>query len=97
MKYFAWDDEKNAKLKAERGIGFEDVVFHIERGGLLDTVDHPNPSRYAGQRMFIVRREDYVYLVPFVEDERTMFLKTIIPSRKATKRYLGEESDDHET
>jgi len=97
VKYFAWDDEKNAKLKAERGIGFEDVVFHIERGGLLDTVDHPNPSRYAGQRMFIVRREDYVYLVPFVEDEHTMFLKTIIPSRKATKQYLGEESDDHET
>ena len=97
MKYFAWDDEKNAKLKAERGIGFEDVVFHIERGDLLDTVDHPNPSRYAGHRMFIVRREDYVYLVPFVEDEHTVFLKTIIPSRKATKQYLGEESDDHET
>ena len=97
MKYFAWDDEKNAKLKSERGIGFEDVVFHIERGDLPDTVDHPNPSRYAGQRMFIVRREDYVYLVPFVEDEHTMFLKTIIPSRKATKQYLGEESDDHET
>ena len=57
MKYFAWDNEKNAKLKAERGIGFEDVVFHIERGDLLDTVDHLNPSRYAGQRMFIVRRE----------------------------------------
>ena len=97
VKYFAWDDEKNAKLKAERGIGFEDVVFHIERGDLLDTVDHPNPSRYAGQRMFIVRREDYVNLVPFVEDEHTMLLKTIIPSRKATKQYLGEESDDHET
>jgi uncharacterized DUF497 family protein len=97
VKYFAWDDDKNAKLKAERGIGFEDVVFHIERGDLLDTVDHPNPSRYAGQRMFVVRREDYVYLVPFVEDEHTMFLKTIIPSRKATKQYLSEESDDHET
>ena len=91
------DDAKNAKLKADRGIGFEDVVFHIERGDLLDTVDHSNPSRCAGQRMFIVRREDYVYLVPFVEDEHTMFLKTIIPSRKATKQYLGEESDDHET
>ena len=97
MKYFDWDDAKNAKLRAERVIGFEDIVFHIERGDLLDTVDHPNPSRYAGQRMFIVRREDYVYLVPFVEDEHTMFLKTIIPSRKATKQYLGEESDDHET
>ena len=96
MKDFAWDDDKNAKLKAERGIGFEDIVFHIERGDLLDTVDHPNPTRYAGQRMFVVRCEDYAYLVPFVEDEETVFLKTIIPSRKATKQYLGEESDDQE-
>lgn len=71
-------------------------MFHIERGDLLDTVDHPNPTRYAGQRMFVVRREDYPYLVPFVEDEETVFLKTIIPSRKATKQYLGEDSDDQE-
>ena len=96
MKLFGWDDAKNAKLRAERGIGFEDIVFHIERGGLLDTVDHPHPDRYAGQRMFVVRREEYVYLVPFVEDEHTVFLKTIIPSRKATKQYLDKESDDHE-
>ena len=94
MKYFAWDDEKNAKLKAERGIGFEDVIFHIERGDLLDILTHPNPERYGRQRIFVVRREDYVYLVPFVEDEHTVFLKTIIPSRKATKQYLGEESND---
>jgi uncharacterized DUF497 family protein len=93
VKYFAWDDAKNAKLKADRGIGFEDVVFHIERGDLLDILEHPNPDRYAGQRIFVVQREDYVYLVPFVEDEHTVFLKTIIPSRKATKQYLGEESD----
>lgn len=96
MKLFGWDDAKNAKLRADRGIGFEDIVFHIERGDLLDTVDHPNRGRYAGQRMFIVRREAYVYLVPFVEDEHTVFLKTIIPSRKATKQYLDEESNDHE-
>jgi uncharacterized DUF497 family protein len=94
VKYFAWDDEKNAKLKAERGIGFEDVIFHIKHGGLLDILTHPNPERYAHQRIFVVRREDYVYLVPFVEDEHTVFLKPIIPSRKATKQYLGEESDD---
>jgi uncharacterized DUF497 family protein len=94
VKYFDWDDAKNAKLRTERGIGFEDIVFHIERGHLLDVLEHPNPSRYAGQRIFVVRREDYVYLVPFVEDEQTVFLKTIIPSRKATKQYLGEESDD---
>jgi len=96
MKYFAWDDDKNAKLRAERGIGFEDVVFHIERGDLLDILEHPNPDRYGGQRMFVGRREDYVYLVPFVEDDALVFLKTIIPSRKATTRYLGEEPDGHE-
>jgi hypothetical protein len=94
VKYFAWDEAKNAKLRKERGIGFGDIVFHIERGDLLDILEHPNPDRYAGQRIFVVRREHYAYLVPFVEDEHTVFLKTIIPSRKATKQYLGEESDD---
>ena len=94
VKYFDWDDAKNAKLLAERGIGFEDIVFHIERGDLLDILEHPNPDRYAGQRIFVVQREDYVYLVPFVEDDHSVFLKTIIPSRKATKQYLGEEPDD---
>ena len=96
MKYFAWDEAKNAKLKVERGIGVEDIVFHIERGDLLDTLEHPNPEHYKGQRVFIVRRDDYVYVVPFVEDEKLVFLKTIMPSRKATKQYLGKESDDHE-
>ena len=94
VKYFAWDDAKNAKLKAERGIGFEDLVFHIEHGDLLDILEHPNPDWDAGQRILVVQREEYMYLVPFVEDEHTVFLKTIIPSRKATKQYLGEESDD---
>ena len=93
VKYFAWDDANNAKLRAERGIGFEDIVFHIERGDLLDVLEHPNRDRYAGQRFFVVQRDEYAYLVPFVEDEHTVFLKTIIPSRKATKEYLGEESD----
>ena len=96
MKYFDWDDAKNAKLRVERGIGFEDIVFHIKRGDLLDILEHPNASRYAGQRIFVIRRDDYAYLVPFVEDEHTVFLKTIIPSRKATKQYLGEGSDDED-
>ncbi len=96
VKYFAWDDAKNAQLKANRGIGFEDIVFHIERGDLLDILEHPNPERYAGQRVFVVQRENSAYLVPFVEDEHSVFLKTIIPSRKVTKQYLGQESDDHE-
>lgn len=94
VKYFDWDDARNAKLKKERGIGFEEVVFHIERGDLLDVLDHPNPKRDGGQRIFVVRRDGYAYLVPFVEDGDTVFLKTIIPSRKATKQYLAEESDD---
>ena len=97
VKYFTWDEAKNDRLKADRGVGFEEIVFHIERGDLLDTVGHPNQERYRGQRMFVVRRHHYVYLVPFVEDDTSVFLKTIIPSRGATKHYLGGEPDDHET
>ena len=89
VKYFAWDDAKNAKLRAERGIGFEDIVFHIERGDLLDILEHPNPDRYARQHIFVVQREDYVYLVPFVEDEHTVFLKTIHPEPESDEAVLG--------
>jgi uncharacterized DUF497 family protein len=96
LKYFAWDEAKNERLKAERGVGFEDIVFHIERGDVLDILEHPNRQRYGGQRIFVIRREDYVYLVPFIEDEKLIFLKTIIPSRKATKQYLGEDPEHHE-
>jgi len=88
MKYFAWNDEKNEQLKRERGISFEEVVFHIERGDLLDVVEHPKQHRYRGRRMFLVNIEDYAYLVPFIETEEEVFLKTIIPSRKATTTYL---------
>ena len=91
MKHFAWDETKNEKLKAERGIGFEEIVFHIGRGDLLDILEHPNVQRYRNQWILVVQRDDYVYLVPFVEDERLIFLKTIIPSRKATKLFLGKE------
>jgi uncharacterized DUF497 family protein len=87
VKYFTWNDEKNEKLKAKRGIGFEEIVFHIERGDLLDILEHPNQDRYRGQRVSVVQRDDYAYLVPFVEDDTFVFLKTIIPSRKATKQY----------
>jgi uncharacterized DUF497 family protein len=97
VRYFTWDDAKNEKLKAERGIGFEEIVFLIERGDLLDVLEHPNQERYGDQRIFVVQRDDYVYLVPFVEDDRLVFLKTIIPSRKATKHYLGKEAKDYET
>lgn len=88
MKHYSWNPEKNRQLKAERGVSFEEVVFYIERGQLRDIVEHPNQERYGGQRIFIVEINEYVYLVPFVETEREVFLKTIIPSRKATERYL---------
>lgn len=91
MRYFTWSAEKNERLRRDRGISFEEVVFHIERGDVLDLLEHPNQKRYPGQRIFVVLVGDYVYLVPFVESEREVFLKTIIPSRKATRQYLGEE------
>ena len=88
VKHYSWNHEKNRRLKAERRVSFEEVVFYIERGQLLDIVEHPNQERYGGQRIFIVKIRDYAYLVPFVETEREIFLKTIIPSRKATRDYV---------
>lgn len=94
MKFFTWDDAKNEKLKAQRGVGFEEIVFHIEHGDVLDILEHPNQLRYAGQRIFVIARDGYAYLVPFVEDKRQIVLKTIIPSRKATRQYLDKETGD---
>jgi len=94
VKYYTWDGRKGAKLKAERGVAFEDIVFYIAQGQLLDIVEHPNQERYTGQRMFIIEINAYAYLVPFVETEQEIFLKTIIPSRKATKRYLRGQQDE---
>jgi len=88
MKYHSWNNEKNEKLKKERDISFEDVLFYIEHGKLLAILKHTNPKRYPGQNIYIVEINNYVYLVPFVETENEIFLKTIIPSRKATKKYL---------
>lgn len=88
MKLFEWNSEKNVQLKEERGISFEDVIFFIDRGDVLDIVPHPRQSKYPGQMMFIVNIENYAYLVPFMESEEAIFLKTIIPSRKATRKYL---------
>ena len=75
-------------MKSERQVSFEDVVFYIEKGFLLDVLEHPNQEKYKGQKIFVIQIDDYVYLVPFVENEHEIFLKTIIPSRKATKKYL---------
>lgn len=94
VKYFAWDAEKNERLRAERGISFEEIVFHIERGDILDILAHPYQERYEGQRILVVNVDDSAYLVPVVETEGEVILKTIIPSRKATKRYLRGERED---
>ena len=92
VKYFSWDVEKNERLKAGRGISFEEIIFHIERGDVLDVLEHPKQDRYRGQRVFVVNVGSYAYLVPFEETENEVVLKTIIPSRKATKKYLRGET-----
>lgn len=88
MKVFNWNTEKNKWLKENRGIGFEDIVFLIDEGFLIDIIRNSSPS-YETQKIFVIEFRLYVYLVPFVENQDEIFLKTIIPSRKATKRYLG--------
>jgi uncharacterized DUF497 family protein len=88
VKPFRWDSGKNEALRAERGLTFEAVVVAVESGGLLDVLGHPNPTKYPRQRILVVEIDRYVHLVPFVEEKEHYFLKTIIPSRKATRDYL---------
>ena len=88
MKFFSWNNEKNDQLKRERNISFEEVLYYIVRGELLDILEHPNREKYPDQKIFVINIRDYVYMVPFVESEDEIFLKTIIPSRKATAKYL---------
>jgi hypothetical protein len=97
LKQILWDVDKNALLHQERGVCFEDVLLALERGALLDRLDHPNQAKYPGQKMMIVEIADYAYLVPYVETEGYLFLKTVIPSRKATRQYLLRKGVDHET
>ena len=89
MKFFDWNLKKNERLKAEREISFEDIVYSIQHDGLLDILEHPKKNRFPHQRIFLVNVNDYAFIVPFVEEEGITFLKTIIPSRKMTKKYLG--------
>lgn len=88
MKTFAWNVDKNAWLNAKRQVTFDEIVLCIEMGFLLDILEHPNREKYDGQKIFVVQVDNYAYLVPFVENEHEVFLKTIIPSRKATRKYL---------
>ena len=94
MKPFRWSPDKNDTIKGERGVSFEAIVVAIESGDLLDILAHPNPDKYPRQRVLVVVHDSYAYLVPYVEEDDYYFLKTVIPSRKATRDYLnqGEEN-----
>ncbi len=88
-KPFRWDADKNARLMLERGVSFELVVVAVENGALLQVLQHPNAEKYPRQKIMVVGIEGYAHLVPFVEEAEYLFLKTIIPSRKATRDFLG--------
>ena len=90
QKHFNWDPEKNQSLLAQQGISFERIVFEIASGNELAVLEHPNQGRCPGQKISMVQVDDYVYAVPFVETEAEIFLKTIIPSRKATKQFRSK-------
>lgn len=96
MKPFRWSPEKNDQLKAERGISFEQMTVAVETNGLLDVLTHPNQAKYPSQRILVVASDGYAYLVPFVEEADHYFLKTVIPSRKATRDYLSAGGNDVE-
>lgn len=96
MKPFRWSPEKNEELRAVRGISFESIVVSVEAGGLLDILAHPNQAKYPRQRVLVVACDNYACLVPFVEERDYFFLKTVIPSRKATRDYLNQGDTDAE-
>ena len=88
MKPIRWNAEKSLSLKAERGVSFEEVLSAISQGALITVMDHPNRAKYGHQKMLVVVIRDYAYLVPYVESESEIFLKSIIPSRKAPRDFL---------
>jgi len=93
VKPINWNSEKNQWLIEERGISFEDVVFYLQRDAILDDIEHPNLDQYPNQRVFVLSIDEYIHLVPYVENDSEIFLTTVIPSRKLTKQYLGESNE----
>lgn len=94
MKPFRWSSEKNRQLKIERGVSFEQMVVAMDDGGLLDILEHPNAAKYPKQKVLVVGSDGYASLVPCVEASDHVFLKTVIPSRKATRDYLRGKDHD---
>ena len=91
---FEWNPAKNETLKKERNISFEKVIFHLSQGDVWKTTDHPDQVKFPGQRLYFVVIENYVYIVPHVLGDKTIFLITIIPSRKATKLFNMEQEEN---
>jgi len=90
MKY-DWNPKKNEWLKKERKLSFEKVVFHLSQGDVWKVADHPDQQKYPGQKIYFVIIDDYIHLVPHIMSSESIFLKTIIPSRKATKDYQRDQ------
>ncbi len=89
-KIIDWNSEKNEVLKEKRNVCFEDVEVRIQKGDILKIISHPNKNKYPNQRIFIIQIDDYIYAVPFIEDDEKVFLKTIYPNRKLTKIFLNK-------
>jgi len=95
IKQIKWNEEKNQLLQIQRGISFEMVLDALESGNITTRMQHPNSTKYPNQEIFVVRLNDYLCYVPFVESEDYIFLKTIIPSRKLKKEFEYENSKNH--
>ena len=89
MSIFDWNDEKNEHLATTRGVSFEDILIHIQNGDIIDVVRHPQENKYPNQKIMVINIQGYIYLVPYVKSKGVRFMKTIIPSRKATREYLS--------
>lgn len=94
MKTYNWNEEKNNLLKNERNICFEEIIIALENKQIINVYKHPNFEKYPNQKIYEILIDEYIYLVPFVENDTELFLKTIIPSRKATKSYINKGRED---
>jgi uncharacterized DUF497 family protein len=93
---YEWNPDKNEWLKKNRNISFEEIIFHMSRGDIWKAADHPDQSKYPGQKIYFVIVDEYIYIVPFIVEKDFIFLKTIIPNRKATKDFRSEREKTHE-
>jgi hypothetical protein len=93
---YEWNPERNDTLKRERSISFEQIVFHLSQGDVWKTADHPNQDQYPEQKLYFVNVEGYIHVVPHVVEDEYVFLKTIIPSRKATRDFQKEGEQDED-